>query len=179
MNALAVAVLGAVLPASARDARVYVNGERADGLRDVVLEEVSVRIDDRGDVWITAPQYRVGASDGEAAAEPAPAGAWWLVVEDQESSALSIEVRINGRVATVVRSGQGGGLLDIGPWLHRGANQIVLAANAAPASSGGPLVVKLGEGPGGGELSKVVVSFARDPAGAQKALEKSFVLRVP
>lgn len=175
-------VLGmAAMPSlvQAKDAKIYVNGERADGLRDVVLEDVTVRIDAKGHLWITAPQYRVGAADGQAASEPAPAGAWWLVVEDNGSAELSIEVRINGRLVTTIRSGQDGGLLDVGPWLHRGANQVVMTSGAAPASDGGPLVVKIGPGAGGGALDRVVGSMARDPGAATEALEKSFVIRVP
>ena len=79
---LAACLLGWTTTVSAKDAKLYVNGERADGLRDVVLESVDVRIDDKGNLWITAPQYRVGGTEGEAATEAAPAGAWWLVVED-------------------------------------------------------------------------------------------------
>jgi hypothetical protein len=176
---LAACLLGWSTSAYAKDAKIYVNGERADGLRDVVLESVDVRIDEKGNLWITAPQYRVGGTEGEAATEAAPAGAWWLVVEDNGSTGLTIEVRINGRLATTVKSGQGGGLLDVGPWMHRGANQVVLRSEAAPASDGGPLVVKLGPGAGGGALSSVSASFARDPGTAKKALEKAFVIRVP
>ena len=165
--------------AQARDAKVYVNGERADGLRDVVLEDVDVRIDEKGNLWITAPQYRVGGADGAAATEPVPAGAWWLIVEDNGSSDLRVEVRINGRLATTVQSGQGGGMLDVGPWLHRGANQVVMTSSAAPASEGGPLVVTIGPGAGDGRLDKVSASVARDPGAAKEPLEKSFVIRVP
>jgi len=176
-------VLGGLLSWStlvdAKDAKVYVNGERADGLRDVVLEKVDVRIDEKGNLWITAPQYRVGGADGETAGEAAPAGAWWLVVEDNGSSQLRVEVRINGRLATTVQSGQGGGVLDVGPWLHRGANQVVMTSKAAPASEGGPLIVTIGPGSGEGKLERVSASFARDPGTATKPLEKRFVVRVP
>ncbi len=176
---LAACLIAWTTAAHAKDAKIYVNGERADGLRDVVLEAVDVRIDEKGNLWITAPQYRVGGLAGAAATEAAPAGAWWLVVEDSASSGLHIEVRINGRLATTVRSGQGGGTLDIGPWMHRGANQVVLRSEAAPASDGGPLVVKLGQGVGAGTLSTVSASFARDPGAANQAVEKTFVIRVP
>jgi hypothetical protein len=165
--------------ASAKEPKVYVNGERADGLRDVVLEDVAIRFDERGNLWITAPQYRVGGAVGASAHEPAAAGQWWLVVEDLSSSDLSITVTINGRVATTVRSGQGGGTLDVGPWLHRGANQIVLSAPSSESVQGGPLVVKIGEGKQAVDLDSVAVSFARDPATASAKVERSFVLRVP
>jgi len=165
--------------AAAKEPKIHVNGERADGLRDVILEEVDIRFDERGNIWITAPQYRVGGGDGASAHEPAATGQWWLVVEDLSSSELSITVTINGRVATTVRSGQGGGSLDVGPWLHRGANQIVLSAPPSGAAQGGPLVVRIGEGTQATSLDSVVVSFARDPATASAKVERSFVVRVP
>jgi len=179
MSWFVASVFALTVAASAKDPRVYVNGERADGLRDVVLEEVDVRIDDRGNIWITAPQYKVGGAEGQSAHEPAPEGRYWLAVQDNASSNLTITVTINGRVATTVRSGQGGGVLDIGPWLHRGANQIELASAASKVAKGGPLVVQIGEGSAGTQLDSVAVSFARDPAASTKATERAFVLRVP
>jgi hypothetical protein len=44
---------------------LYINGVRADGLRDFLLEDVEVRIDEAGDIHITAPGYKV-----EAVSEP-------------------------------------------------------------------------------------------------------------
>lgn len=174
------AMMGLVVAttAQAKDPKVFVNGERADGLRDVVLEEVSIRFDERGHMWITAPQYIVGGADGASAHEPAATGQWWLAVTDNQSANLAITVAINGRVATTVRSGQGGGTLDVGPWLHRGANQVVLSAAAGEVTAGGPLIVEIGEG-AAAKIETVNIRLARDPAAATEPLERTFVLRVP
>lgn len=159
--------------------KVYVNGERADGLRDVVLEEVDVRIDAKGNLWISAPQYRIGGVGGESAQEPAPAGQYWLVVDDHASKGLSIDVQINGRAVRTISSGAAPAPLDLAPWLHRGANQVVLSAAASSTREGGPLVLRIGSGADAGSLDPSAVSFARDPSTAQAPLERSFVVRVP
>ena len=159
--------------------KVYVNGERADGLRDVVLEEVDVKFDEKGNIWITASQYTVGGQAGEAAVEKPPVGVWWLLVEDLSSSNLSIAVTINGNPVTTLKSGVGAGRLDLQPWLHRGANQVVLQAAASPSASGGPLVVSIGSLKADGSMPDPAVRFARDPSAASQALERTFVLRIP
>jgi len=159
--------------------RIYVNGERADGLRDVVLEDVDVRIDDKGNLWITAPMYSVGGKAGTEAVERPPAGAWWLLVEDLESSNLSVVVTVNGRPVTTLKSGVGNGRLDLAPWLHRGANQVVFTAAASPSKQGGPLVLSIGPLQADGTMPDASIRFARDPSSATKAVERSFILRVP
>jgi len=174
---LQAALLGAAVAGSGP--RIYVNGERADGLRDVVLDEVDVRIDDKGNIWITAPLYTVGGKAGEQAVEKPPAGVWWLLVEDLDSSNLAVTVTINGHAVTTLKSGVGAGRLDLAPWLHRGANQVVFTASAAPGADGGPLVVSIGPLQSDGTMPDAALRFARDPSAAAEALERSFVLRVP
>ena len=179
MNTPLVVGLVAWMGLQAREARVFVNGERADGLRDVVLEEVSVRIDAKGDIYITAPQYEVGGVSGDTATEAAPAGTWWLVVEDFGSKALEIQVTVNGRPVATVRSGQGAAPLDLAPWLHRGVNQVEVRAPAATAASGGPLSVAVVQGAGGQKPVATDVRFSRDPAAASSEMVRAFVVRIP
>jgi hypothetical protein len=179
MTPATIGLWAAFAVAQAKESRVHVNGERADSLRDVVLEDVDVRFDEKGNIWIEAPQYQVGGTAGSGAREPVATGVWWLVVQDSQSADLQITLTINGRVVTVIKSGQGGGTLDLAPWLHRGANQVVLSSAATEAVQGGALQVKIGEGLVGNKLGSPVISFARDPAAATEALERSFVLRVP
>ena len=159
--------------------RIYVNGERADGLRDVVLEEVDVRVDDKGNIWITAPLYTVGGKAGAEAVERPPAGAWWLLVEDLNSHNVSVVVSVNGRPVTTLKSGVGTGRLDLAPWLHRGANQVVFTAAASAVKEGGPMVVSIGSLQPDGTMPDAAIRFARDPSSAAESLERSFTLRVP
>jgi hypothetical protein len=159
--------------------RIYVNGERADGLRDVVLDDVDIRIDEKGHIWITAPLYAVGGTAGAEAVEKPPAGVWWLLVEDLDSSNLAVSVIVNGHAVTTLKSGVGAGRLDLQPWLHRGANQVVMNAQASPSAGGGPIVVSIGSLQADGTMPSPAVRFARDPAAAAEALERTFVLRIP
>ncbi len=57
-----------VLEATAGD--VYVNGVRADVLPVMSMENVTVRFDAQGNIWIDAPTYRVRVSTGDAPAAP-------------------------------------------------------------------------------------------------------------
>ncbi len=179
MNTPLVVGLVAWMGIQAREARVFVNGERADGLRDVVLEEVSVRIDAKGDIYITAPQYVVGGVSGESATEAAPPGEWWLVTEDFGSSSLEIQVVVNGRPVATIRSGQATTPLDLAPWLHRGVNQVEVLAPAAVGAGGGPLSISVVHGADGQKAVATDVRFSRDPSAASADMKRSFVVRIP
>ena len=48
---------------SADAATLYVNGTPVDGLRDFEFTNVTVQVDDNGDVLIIAPQYNVALGD--------------------------------------------------------------------------------------------------------------------
>ncbi len=67
-------VLTALLPASALAGSVYLNGVRIDGVTNQKFEKVaSVRIDEQGNVHITAPGYAVKMVNAPPAPTPAPA----------------------------------------------------------------------------------------------------------
>lgn len=72
---LSVAVLTfavVIAPASALAASVYLNGVRIDGVTNKKFDKASVRIDEKGDVYITAVGYAVHT---ETVTVPAPAPA--------------------------------------------------------------------------------------------------------
>ena len=51
------------LALSAEAATLYVNGTQVDGLRDFEFKNVTVQVDENGDVFIIAPQYNVALGD--------------------------------------------------------------------------------------------------------------------
>lgn len=161
--------------------KLYVNGERADGLREVVLEEVDVRIDDKGNIWITAPQYVVGNGGETSASDAVAPQSWWLVPQDLSSSGQSLEVYVHGRRVAVVASGSAKPV-DLSLHLRRGANPVVVKAPPRPGAAGGPLSITIGPGALGDDgvsLDTVAVSVALDAASADHSLERSFVVRLP
>jgi hypothetical protein len=68
MIGLLVALLG-----SAQAGSVYVNGVKADAMRNFEFEDVNVRIDEEGNIWIDAPNLMIevrGADDTPPVEEP-------------------------------------------------------------------------------------------------------------
>jgi hypothetical protein len=176
---LTLLALAAVLSCPAVDAaepvHVYVNGVLVNGLQDQVLSDVTVTFDEHGDVRIDAPNVKIGRSSTPALAEAPPAqtdaflssdvplGRWWLVASDTGSRGVQIDVRVNGQLVRVVASGEPQLLVDLGPHLHRGPNQLTLTARAQGRPGGDPLKVYVGTGSnqtGVLELGQPQVTFA-------------------
>lgn len=71
----ALLIAAALMPAAALASSVYLNGVKIDGVTNQKFEKATVRIDEKGDVYIDAPAYsvRVVAQPPAAPATPAPA----------------------------------------------------------------------------------------------------------
>lgn len=178
------------LSAMAQEHVLYVNGVQADGLRGYEFRSVNVRIDERGNVWVDAPQYHVevqgsGTGGGTAtatAAAVAPQGRYWLVTQDNTSKGHEIEVLINNVMVQKIRSGDSQLILDIGKYLKVGTNTIVF--NALPAGAaydGGILNVYVGTGSNQGgtlNLDPPMISFARRSTDSPSGASRSFQLEV-
>lgn len=164
-------MLGLLL-ATAYAGNVYINNTLVDpaSMPNVAFEKVNVRVDPQGNLWIDAPGYRIqvmGGSPGTqpasmgvppqpmaspAMARPAPPTAggvtparWWMVTEDGGTAGHSIEVWINNQLAYTVVSGQPQKIVDVGRFLHVGANDVRMhAVSANPA--GGSYYIYLGTG---------------------------------
>ncbi|WP_224248671.1 hypothetical protein [Hyalangium gracile] len=72
LSAALVALAALMVPASALASSVYLNGVRINGVTNQKFEKATVRIDEKGDVYIDAPGYAVRV---ETVAAPAPAPA--------------------------------------------------------------------------------------------------------
>ena len=157
-----------VLLTTAFGADTIINGTVVDprAVADVRLERVTVWFDAVGNVHIDAPGYNVevvepalvataAAGRTAPAATPAPPpplvssgvapSRWFVVSEDSGSAGHTIEVWINGQLATTVRSGQAQAIVDVGRWLRVGGNQVEVRSSSSHAS-GGTLYVYLGTG---------------------------------
>jgi len=162
---------------------VFVNGVRADDLRSQVFTDCKVRIDKEGNVWVDAPHYSVKVVRPEATEDaPAPpdggflvtVGKYWLVTTDEESTGHVVELYVNDVFARRIRSGDPQLILDVGPWLKPGENQI--RATTLPGTpAGGILHVYVGQGAnnkGTVKMLRPVVNLAlratEDPAGTTR-----------
>jgi len=155
-----IALVFGLLMGLANAGTLYVNGTPVESLRDYSFEQVDVRVDKDGNVWISAPKYNVSLgedakgkqSTGGARAESAvdsdlPRGSWWLVSEDNQSTGHKVDVMLNGQAVRTIESGANRPtILDVSPYLHKGTNVITFRNHGADAPGGGALEILLGTG---------------------------------
>ncbi len=148
---LFLAAMGAALAGD-----LYINGVRADQPPIMSMEGVTVRFDEAGNIWIDAPMYRVTVVQKSPPPPPAPdasppaangiaVGTWWLVTEDHDSVGHDVDVQVNGVSVRHVRSGDPQAIVDVGPWLRHGQNDVRLVA-APGRYGGGALMIYIGRG---------------------------------
>jgi len=153
-------------------ASVFLNGVNIDGLRSQKFDKCkTVRIDDRGDVYLDCPGYQVERPAGAVSASTAnPALApllpsavaaaltkrYWLVSEEKDGAQFDVDVFVNARFIRKIRAGEPQVVLEITRYLHPGANKVLFAAtkraDAARKSASPTSFTKLvvGEGDAGG-----------------------------
>ena len=153
-------------------ASVFLNGVNIDALRSQKFDKCkTVRIDDRGDVYLDCPGYQVERPAGAVSASTAnPALApllpsavaaaltkrYWLVSEEKDGAQFDVDVFVNARFIRKIRAGEPQVVLEITRYLHPGANKVLFAAikraDAARKSASPASFTKLvvGEGDAGG-----------------------------
>ncbi|MAY82103.1 MAG: hypothetical protein CL930_15155 [Deltaproteobacteria bacterium] len=158
------------LTLSAQATTLYVNGTPVEGLRNVELKNVTVQVDENGDVFVLAPQYNVAIGDDakdkkankkDVVKPPAPTGdgevpsnRWWLISEDNQSTGHVIDIEINGTVIQTFKSEGKALIFDTGPYLNMGDNQIRFISRGKK-SGGGAVFLYLGTGSvDGGRVSQ-------------------------
>ena len=168
-------MLSALLALSlgANAATLYVNGTPVEGLRDFEFTNVTVQVDENGDVFIIAPQYNVSLGDAAEAKNkkrrknkdvttpPAPTGdgtvsanRWWLISDDNQTSGHVVDVTINGTVVSTFKSAGKQLIMDIGPYLNSGDNTVEFVSRG-DKPSGGALFLYVGTGSvDGGRISQ-------------------------
>lgn len=192
------------LSAFAHAGTLYVNGVRADSLRDFEFVGVNVKVDEKGNVWVDAPQYRVEVqgrtttpnpdastatatpttdvtSLPSATAAPAPLGRYWLVTEDNSSQGHAIDVVVNGTLVQKIQSGDSQVILDLGKHLKVGTNTIIFNALPGPNPGGGVLNVYVGTGSnqsGTVSLDPPLITFTRRSSDPSEGGTRSFQLEV-
>ena len=160
---------------------LYVDGTPVDGLRSFNFEQVDVRVDEQGNIWInTHDKYQVSLGEeakgkghiGGGQVAPAeesdlPRGSWWLVTYDHESTGQKVDVLLNGQKVRTVESGGRQTILDISPYLHQGTNVVTFHSYGDAAPGGGAFEILLGPGSIVGSkvsLDRPKISFKRNSA---------------
>lgn len=153
-------------------ASVFLNGVNVDALRSQKFEKCrTVRIDERGDVYLDCPGYQVqqqpvtapSAAPALAPLLPSAVAAamskrYWLVSEEKDgaSAQYDVDVFINAKFVRKIKAGEPQVVLEITRYLHPGANKVLFAAtkraDAARKSASPASFIKLvvGEGDSGG-----------------------------
>ena len=147
-------------------AAIYLNGVNIDSLRGQSFEKCkTVKIDDRGDVYLDCPGYQVQAQAPAPTTPVVPAAVataitkhYWMVSEDAQSAfaQYDLDVFINSKWIRKLKAGEPQMVLEITKYLQPGPNKILFAAtkhmevgrkSSSPANY---LKVVVGEGEAGG-----------------------------
>ena len=167
---------------------LYVNGVRAESLRNFDFKAVDIHVDAEGNIWVEAPNYRIEVEDPKSSGNPTakpgegiPTGKYWLVTQDNQSQNHEIEVLVNGVAVQHYKSGDPQVILDLQPHLLRGINTVSFIALPTAQPDGGILLFYIGTGgQDGGQvnLDNPQITYTRRSSDSAKGGEKSFKLRV-
>lgn len=180
---LLIATLIVLVPVAAMARSVYLNKVKIDnvsGLRNLKLDKVNVRFDDKGDLYIDAPGYKIqvvdgGGSQAGGAAQPEEGGEAkltrkYFLVTEQTAPGMTdydIDVYVNAQWIRKLRNGEDQIYADITRNLAPGKNTVLLVARKREGarSSVSPnhvFRVIVGEGNVGGDhvmIDRPVVDF--------------------
>ena len=150
-------------------ASIFLNGVNVDGLRSQAFEKCkTVRIDDKGDVFLDCPGYEVQAQAAPvapppvaaASVVPAPSGViakhYWMVSEDTGAAQYDLDVFVNSKWIRKIKAGEPQIVVEITKYLQPGANKVLFAATkhiegGRKATSAANFVkITVGEGESGG-----------------------------
>jgi hypothetical protein len=206
--AIAMALLG-LSPSVALARSVFLNNIRIDGVegvRNLKLEKVAVRIDDKGDIFIDAPGYQIKlleqgagsaspqspavATDAEERAVDAKLTRRYFLITEQSAPGMTefdIDVYVNSKWIRKLGNDDGQIYTEITRYLVPGKNTVLL--NARKLSNGSRksyspehvFRVIIGEGNTGGNhvmIDRPLVDFKRTAADeGNVSKEFSFVTR--
>jgi len=143
-------------------ATLFLNGVNIDGVRGQSFEKCrSVRVDDKGDVYLDCPGYQVEAPTVQGAAPPVSGSLskqYWMVTEQKDGALAQydLDVFINGKWVRRVKSTDDQIVMDISKLLQPGPNKVLIAATKhvetgrRSTSPSAYLKVIVGEGQSGG-----------------------------
>lgn len=181
MGSLALAVMLGTVGASPALAKgsVFLNGVNIDGVVNQKFDNVTVTIDDKGNVLITAKGYEVQAQTATAKATPPVADAGpvtkrYFLVSETSGPGLAqydIDVFVNSTWIKRVSSNDLQAVVEMSRWMKKGKNTVHFAATkvmGAERKSSSPahyLKIYIGEGNMGGNnvmIDNALIEYKRD-----------------
>ncbi|MBI3185079.1 MAG: hypothetical protein HYZ28_23330 [Myxococcales bacterium] len=178
------AVCAALAPLAAPAGSVYLNNVNIDGVTNQRFEKVSVRIDEKGNVFIDAPGYAVKAVEGAPRQTPRPddpgpgtlTRRYWMVTEQTVPgmTEYDVDVYINAKWIRKLRNNEEQIVTEITKHLTPGKNTVLLTARKVPVGQSRKSFspehvfrVIIGEGNVGGDnvmIDSPLVKFERSAA---------------
>ncbi len=176
--------LALLLAAPAR-ADVYINGQQVRGVTGLTLDNCAVTFNLKGDIYITAPGYKVAAAAamGEQVrivTQPTgPVAAvqhrYFLVTRTNAPGAvpLDFEIYVSGKKVKTISSEENGLVVELTLFLVPGSNTIEIRSLAkattggAPGDSFGIIIGRGAPNAGSLEIDDVLLNYevkANDPA---------------
>jgi len=175
----------ALLLATPARADVYINGQQVRGVTGLTLEGCAVTFNIKGDIYITAPGYKVAAAAamGEqvrTVTQPVgPVAAvqhrYFLVTRTNAPGAvpLDFEIHVGGKKVKTISSEENGLVVELTLFLVPGSNTIEIrslakaTAGGAPGDSFGIIVGRGAPNAGSLEIDDVLLNYevkANNPA---------------
>lgn len=165
-------------PASAKGS-VFLNGVNIDGVVNQKFENVTVTIDDKGNLLITAKGYEIQATTPVVkpptpAVDAGPVTKRYFLVSETAGLGLAqydIDVFINSTWIKRISSNDPQAVVDISRWMKKGKNTVHFAATkvmGAERKSSSPahyLKIYIGEGNMGGNnvmIDNALIEYKRD-----------------
>jgi hypothetical protein len=177
-----------LLLASALAGDLFVNDKRIlpESMAGIYLEDVNVRFDSEGNMYVDASAYQISVATQDSAPAPQPktptvvaVERWWMVTEDNATLGHAATVRVNGQAVHTVRSGDPQKLLDLAPFLQPGLNAVSIQTQSTNAG-GGSLFIYIGTGSNAGgtvTLDNPMIQMGLGPS-SQAAETRDFTLDV-
>jgi hypothetical protein len=135
---VATSVLACALASSgARAASIYLNGVNIDGVTQQKFEKATIRIDEKGDIYIDAPGYAARVVEADSGGG-APAGdrvrmakRYWLVA-DQSVPGMAeydIDLYVNAKWVRKLKNSEPQLVTEVTKYLGPGKNLVTLTAH--------------------------------------------------
>lgn len=178
---------------------VYLNGVDISNIRDQTFTKATVKIDAQGNIYITAPGYKVEIRDPKPQ-EQAPettkpdtggpnsslSNRYYLVTEPspQGRAQYDFSILVNGVEKKTIPAGSPQQIIEISAWLHPGDNEVVirgvknLQGGRKSSSSSDKVRILVGLGHEQGKTVKIdkVLASVKADAGKLSTIQKPFLI---
>ena len=117
---------------------VYINGVKATGIKSQEIKKCSVKIDDKGDIYITAPDIKIIDEKATVTKE------YYVAVSFEKPSPVDVTFILNGKPAGKVEKGRKDTFFKLEGTINKGDN--TLGFNAPPSTEKTSFKVSVGSG---------------------------------